>query len=117
MSINYNNKLITSTTNVIPSPALTQPITADRIIKQISKTSNTPFNFKTINVQLDDGLFIPNISVLNELRRNILDKLQNTIISENVRTSSLNIDNIQQPYDIAENQTLKNKKYLFYYVI
>ena len=110
MSINYNNKLITSTTNVIPSPALTQPITADRIIKQISKTSNTPFNFKTINVQLDDGLFIPNISVLNELRRNILDKLQNTIISENVRTSSLNIDNIQQPYDIAENQTLKNKK-------
>ena len=55
MSINYNNKLITSTTNVIPSPALTQPITADRIIKQISKTSNTPFNFKTINVQLDDG--------------------------------------------------------------
>ena len=110
MSINYNNKLITSTTNVIPSPALTQPITADRIIKQISKTSNTPFNFKTINVQLDDGLFIPNISVLNELRRNILDKLQNTIISENVRTSSLNIDNIQQPYDIAENRTLKNKK-------
>ena len=97
MSINYNNKLITSTTNVIPSPALTQPITADRIIKQISKTSNTPFNFKTINVQLDDGLFIPNISVLNELRRNILDKLQNTIISENVRTSSLNIDNIKFP--------------------
>ncbi len=109
MSVIYNNKSITSISDVIPTLAITQPITEERIIKQISKTSNTPFTFKAINVDLDDGLFIPNISVLNELRRNLLDKLQNAIISDNTRISNLNISDIKPPYAISETDVLKSK--------
>ncbi len=109
MSVIYNNKSITSISDVIPTLAITQPITEERIIKQISKTSNTPFTFKAINVDLDDGLFIPNISVLNELRRNLLDKLQNTIISDNTRISNLDISDIKPPYTISETDVLKSK--------
>ena len=47
----------------------------DRIIEQLEKLGNTPFNINSINIDLDrDNIFIP-ISKINELRRNLIDKL------------------------------------------
>src|SRR5699024_10532567 len=51
-----------------PTNAINNPITKERIIAQISKTGNTPFEFNNIDVELDDNLYV-NISDLNELRR------------------------------------------------
>ena len=100
ISVNYNNSVISVSSDVVPIPAINSPITSERIIKQICKTSNTPFNFKTVNVQLDDGLFIPNISVLNELRRNLLLKLQEHILTESARTSNFELNNITLPLSL-----------------
>lgn len=110
ISVNYNNSVISVSSDVVPIPAINSPITSERIIKQICKTSNTPFNFKTVNVQLDDGLFIPNISVLNELRRNLLLKLQEHILAESARTSNFELNNITLPYDILKSEKNNNKK-------
>lgn len=78
----YKDINFTYTSNVIPVNAINSPITADRIIAQINKTGNTPYEFKSINVELDDNLYIPSISCLNEIRRFCIDKLQSLIIEK-----------------------------------
>ena len=75
----YNNIDFTIISNIIPEKSINQPITKERIIKQLSKTSNTPYEFREIYVNLDDNIYIPHISDLNELRRNCIEKLQNII--------------------------------------
>lgn len=69
-----------------PEKALNSPITIDRIKSQISKTGNTQFEFSNITVNLDDGLFVPKISILNDLRRNALNGLEQMAIRKSTRT-------------------------------
>lgn len=66
--------------NIIPETAINSPITKERLIAQLSKTSNTPFQFKNIEIDLDDGLFIKRISCINELRRNALSQYEEKLI-------------------------------------
>ena len=54
----------------------------ETIIKQISKTTDTPYYFKNINIDLDKNLFLPKISILNELRRTALSNVENFAISK-----------------------------------
>lgn len=68
--------------DVYPSNAINNPITKERILNQILKTGNTPFEFDNVNIDLDEGLYV-NISDLNELRRKCLDNITNYIITSN----------------------------------
>lgn len=72
---------VKTTSSVIPVPANNSPITADRLIAQISKTNNTPFQFKNIEIDLDDGLFIQGISCINELRKTALFQYEEKLIN------------------------------------
>ena len=49
-------------------------------VTQISKTNNTPFQFKNIEIDLDDGLYIQGISNINELRRQALAEYEEKLI-------------------------------------
>lgn len=69
----YSNLNITCKSEVIPEDAKNKPLDKERIINQINKTNDSIYEFKKINIELDDGLFIPKISTLNELRRNALE--------------------------------------------
>lgn len=71
----FNNITVHHKSDIVAVKANSRPIDEERIKAQISKTNNTIFNFETINVDLEDNLFIPSISVLNELRRNCLDEI------------------------------------------
>lgn len=64
------------TVQLMPIDAISNPITMERIAEQINKTTDTPFEFKKINIILDDNLYIPKISVFNQLRRECLDDLK-----------------------------------------
>mgnify|MGYP001029832409 FL=1 len=77
----YSNICIEEVSDMVPIDALKTPISVERVVKQISKTSNTPFSFENITVLLDDGLYVPSISTLNELRRNALEKVEQEILS------------------------------------
>ena len=85
-----NGISISVTSTVCPVPALNNPITEQRIISQLSKTNNTPFNFSNIKVNMDENLYISPISSLNELRRNALTKYENKLITSFKRNSTSN---------------------------
>ena len=82
----YKDLYIKHTINSIPVEAIKRPIDKESIIKQISKTTDTPFVFNNINIDLDDNLFIPKLSILNELRRTAIDLVYEYIEKNSKRT-------------------------------
>lgn len=60
----------------IPVEAKNKPLEKETVIHQISKTASTPYQFKKITVSMDSHIFIPKLSILNELRRNALDLVE-----------------------------------------
>ena len=86
--LNHSNLLVykdldmTYTSNYIPEEAKNKPLDIQTVINQISKTSYTPYVFDKINVNLDDNVFLPKLSILNELRRNALENVESFAISK-----------------------------------
>ena len=77
------------TSEAIPQAALNKPVSKEEIVKQLSKTGNTEFEFENINVILDDNLFIQ-MSILNDLRRNALEKLENLVLEKHTHNLVIN---------------------------
>mgnify|MGYP004655995229 FL=1 len=96
------------TSDVMPESAINSPISKDRLIAQITKTNNTPFQFDNIEIDLDDGLFIKGISCINELRRNALSQYEEKLVSSFRR----NVDTINFKYNSSSisHSTFKPKK-------
>ena len=59
--------------------AVKQPLSADRVEKQMRKTGQTPFVFDTLEIMTDEAGFLPMQSI-NELRRQGLEELQKEIL-------------------------------------
>lgn len=86
----YKDLYIDYKSDFIPLQATNRPLTKDVIISQFEKTSSTPFCFKKINIDLDDNLFIPKLSILNEIRRNVLDLVTDYAIKHIKRDTNKN---------------------------
>lgn len=88
----YNNIYFEIESEIIPENALKSPISEDRIKSQLNKTTNTPYEFKEIIVNMDENLYISKISDLNNLRRQCLEKLENIILerycNKNIKLSA-----------------------------
>lgn len=63
----------------IPLPAKNKPADAETIRRQIAKSGNTDFLFESIDIDLEEGLFVP-IRDLNELRRNALEEIRREML-------------------------------------
>ena len=61
--------------------AVKQPMTREKIIKQLEKTGNTQFYFQELDVQAEGNVFLP-LQSLNELRRKGLEALEQALLSE-----------------------------------
>ncbi len=61
--------------NVIEN-AINNPTSKEIILKQVNKTGDTIYKFNNIDIDMDDHIFI-NIKDINELRRRILNELNN----------------------------------------
>jgi putative protease len=72
----YENTNFTLYSNIIPEPANSSAITKERIASQLCKTGSTEFEFSSLEIELDDGLHLPSLSELNELRRTAISKLE-----------------------------------------
>ncbi len=97
--------------DIIPIDAISSPITAERISEQLNKTTDTPFEFKNIKIVLDDNTYIPKISAINELRREIVEDLENQAIKRFERNDifdSNNNDSIPLNTNLDKNSILLN---------
>ncbi|MDO4312745.1 MAG: DUF3656 domain-containing protein [Eubacteriales bacterium] len=68
-------------TGGIAERAAKQPITRERVEKQMRKTGNTPFVFDQLDIFIDEEVFVP-IQTLNELRRQGLEALEKRIVQQ-----------------------------------
>ena len=85
----YDGLNVSCEVELKPQDAKKHPLEKKRVIEQISKTNNTPYKFKNIEVDLDSDLFLPRISALNELRRNALTEVQNYALSRIGRVAGI----------------------------
>ena len=90
----YYNEKVTLSSDIQPVQALKQPVSKEKIIEQLSKTGSTQFEFKDIDIILGENLFIPKVSILNELRRDALSKLEERIVEKYINTKNLNYNNL-----------------------
>lgn len=126
ISANINDEKI-ELEGQLPYIAEKKPISIDDIKKQISKLGGTYFVAESIEVVLDDGLFIP-MGYLNQLRRDFIGLVQNTINTKYLRKAeencSINDNNIEISnikynsdkeenidYNIENNQNKYEQKY------
>ena len=66
----------------IPDIAQNRPTDMAMLEKQLSKLGDTVFRLGKLTADLDNGLFVPT-GKLNELRRELAEKLKNAVISHN----------------------------------
>ena len=78
----YEGLEVSISSEFIPEKAINAPLTKEKITSMLSKTGSTEFEFVNINIELDEGLFIPKISTLNDMRRTALSKLEKMVIDK-----------------------------------
>ena len=103
----YKDLKIELQIDAFPTDAQNRPLDRETVIKQISKTTDSPYQFKNINVELSPNSFIPKISSLNELRRLALEEVEKFAISKCYR--EINENKIKNN-NFMENE--KNKKFI-----
>lgn len=83
--------------------ALNQPMSEERIDKQMRKTGNTPFVFDTLTISLENSLFMP-MQKLNELRRSGLEMLEKEICAKYRRRDEKQEEEKQEKQGIKKNK-------------
>lgn len=74
------------TEGAVVMTAQNQPMTEEKLRKQIQKTGNTPFQFTDLQVSVVGNVFLP-VQALNELRRTALEKLEQELLGKYRRES------------------------------
>lgn len=109
----YKNISVKIQSDLIPERSINAPTTEERVKKQISKTTDTPFEFTEIEVDMDKKVFLPSIRKLNEIRRMALTRIENIIISRVKRESNYSenkLENLRNKYlASAETMSLENE--------
>lgn len=90
----YSNLNVYYKSDVIPEDAKNRPLEKDKVLAQINKTTDSIYNFKNIDIELDDGLFLPKISALNELRRNSLEQVYNFAV-DNIEVDKVDVGDVE----------------------
>lgn len=92
--------------NTIPVDAQKHPLEKEKVISQISKTTNSLYYFKNIKIILDENVFLPNIKSLNELRRAALDLVETYANSQVARTSESTLQELHLSSPAENKQTI-----------
>lgn len=66
-------------TGALVQPALKQPLQKQAVLEKMQKTGNTPFEFETFAIEMDENVFLT-VGALNQLRREGLECLQEEIL-------------------------------------
>lgn len=72
-------KVLASVTGSVVQTAKNQPVTEERLFKQINKTGDSPFYFHELKIELSGNCFLP-VQEWNGLRRRGLEALEQEIL-------------------------------------
>lgn len=89
--------------DTIPVDAQKHPLEKEKIISQISKTTNSLYYFQNIKIKLDENIFLPNIKSLNELRRTALELVEEYATSKIARNSESTLQELN-PHPISQSE-------------
>lgn len=81
MSGNSGKELAFGVTGGVVQKAQNQPMTEERLRRQMNKTGESPFFFRQLRVELEGSCFVP-VQELNDLRRRGLEELEQRILEE-----------------------------------
>lgn len=95
--------------NIMPEAAQNQPIDKERVVLQLSKTGNTEFEFSTIDVDLENNLFVPN-TVFNDLRRTAIQKLED-FAKKKYKKENINIES--HLFSVANSTSCKENSHIY----
>lgn len=87
----WSKKVASKTEEIIVKKADNTGISNERIKEQLSKTGNTPFEIKDIQVIMDDNIIVP-ISSLNNIRRNAICELESEILDSFKRDKKVSLE-------------------------
>lgn len=65
--------------------ALKQPLLPEKVESVIRQTGTTPFEFENLEIQMDEGCFLP-VQALKQLRREALEQLLEKLVEEKRRS-------------------------------
>lgn len=68
--------------------AQNQPLSEEKVRAQITRTGDSPFGFRHLEIQLEDGCFLPK-QAINQLRRNGMDALKQKVLQKYRRTAPM----------------------------
>lgn len=68
--------------------AQNRPMDKERIRQQMEKLGNTPYMWDTLDIDMEDGIFVP-VKVLNEVRREALSLLEEACLETKRRTDGV----------------------------
>lgn len=78
-------EVIVTVTGDIVQEALKQPLSIEKIEENMRKTGNTPFAFASLDIEMNEAIFMP-MKSLNQLRRDALEALSEKLLAEYRRT-------------------------------
>ncbi len=78
---NSGKELAFGVTGGVVQKAQNQPMTEERLRRQMNKTGESPFFFRQLRVELEGSCFVP-VQELNDLRRRGLEELERRILEE-----------------------------------
>ena len=90
--VNYD---ITEVSDFIPEAAANRSASIEEVRKQLVKTGDTPFVFTDLDIELDEGLFLP-VKALNEFRRSALAALEERILEHFKRDNSRSFEDCRR---------------------
>lgn len=85
----------------IADEAINSALTVENVVKQFCKTGGTCFNVSTIDVDISDGIFMPN-GMLNRIRRDSLEKFKESLLSKYQRSK----DNICNRMELSSDSEM-----------
>ena len=104
----YKDLSIHCKSDIIPEQAQNRPLEIEKVLAQLNKTTDSLYEFKHIDVDLENDVFVPKFSVLNELRRNALDEVYNFACKQIARVSPLKVNSHYNCLNSKQNCCVNN---------
>lgn len=101
LKISYKNHIIYQKSDYIVQNSLTNPTSKNDVLNHLNKLNDTPYFIDTFDIVMDDNIFVP-VKVINDLRRNAINKLDSTRLNSKVQVN-------KNPFEIRVKKYEKNE--------